>query len=142
MIRFSSFPDLGYAFEEKHYRDWIKEIITGENKLVGDIYYIFTNDENLYRINKQYLNHDTLTDIITFPFSENENVVSGEIYISVERVDENSKLQNVEFENELSRVLAHGVLHLLGYDDRTEEEKAVMRQKEDYYISLLPRKNS
>ncbi len=91
-----------------------------------------------FAINMKYLKHDTLTDIITFPLSSNSNIISGEIYISIDRVKENSLMFKTAFEKELSRVVVHGVLHLLGYDDHSEEDILEMRKKEDYYLSLLP----
>lgn len=125
----------------RQFKKWLNEVIKKEDHIPGDIYYIFCDDEYLYRINKKYLKHDTLTDIITFPTSTKDNIISGEIYISVERVRENAKERNVSFQKELSRVMVHGILHLLGYDDQSESQKSHMREKEDYYLSLLPQKN-
>jgi len=117
-------------------KNWIRMILRNENHLEGDIIYIFCDDDFLLNTNMFFLKHDTLTDIITFPTSSSNNVISGEIYISLPRVKENSKKLNQDFNNELSRVLAHGVLHLVGYNDRTEAEKSEMRAKEDYYLNL------
>jgi probable rRNA maturation factor len=122
------------------YFPWIKKAIEEENHQIGDLLYHFCNDEFLLQINRQYLQHDFLTDIITFPLSTVERIISGEIFISVDRVEENASKMKVPFEQEFGRVLIHGVLHLLGYDDHSDEEKKEMRSKEDYYLSLLPQK--
>ena len=119
------------------YNNWIKRTIELEGEKTGDIQYIFCDDEYLLDINKRFLNHDYYTDIVTFSMSSNEKVVNGEIYISVDRVKDNAGINKVSFDEELSRVIIHGVLHLLGYDDQTEEEKHLMRKKEDYYLNLL-----
>ena len=115
--------------------DWIQNTITTEHKEVGEISYIFCSDEYLHKINVDHLNHDTLTDIITFNYCE-ENLISSDIFISVDRVKENAVLFKTSFENELSRVMIHGVLHLIGYDDKTDEDKILMRAKEDFYLTL------
>lgn len=107
-----------------------------EGFTIGDINYIFCDDEYLLKINLEYLNHDTLTDIITFDYVEN-GVLSGDIYISIERVRENAVIFSVPFEQELLRVLAHGVLHLCGYKDKTNKDSVLMRQKEDTAIQLF-----
>jgi rRNA maturation RNase YbeY len=117
---------------------WLKNVIRHEQKYVGDIVYIFSDDEYLHAINLDFLNHDTLTDIITFDTSEDDEIISGEIYISAERVADNAGLLNKDFQEELSRVLVHGVLHLIGYGDKTPEEKTEMTAKEDYYLNLQP----
>jgi rRNA maturation RNase YbeY len=117
-------------------RKWIKAIVHSHQKKLSSINYIFTSDQYLHRINKEYLNHDTFTDIITFDHSVHNNKIAGDIYISVERVLDNSKKQKVSFEDELHRVLAHGVLHLLGLNDKTTMEKEEMRKKENHYLAL------
>jgi len=119
-------------------RKWIGVVIGNENKLPGDLNFIFCSDDYLYKLNIEYLNHDTLTDIITFDLSEIEDEISGEIYISIERVKENSGKFNVSFYEELHRVIIHGILHLAGYNDKTPDEVSLMRKKEDYCLSLLP----
>jgi len=118
------------------HKNWLKTVISSEGKKAGDIQYIFCNDNYLHKINKAYLNHDTLTDIITFATTNNENIISGEIYISIDRVIENANIQSVLFIDELSRVIVHGVLHLIGYDDHSISDKKLMREKEDYYLHL------
>jgi len=119
---------------------WIKQSIEKENHQTGDLFYHFCSDEFLLTVNRNFLQHDYLTDIITFPLSTRPEIISGEIFISVDRVRENAVLLKTAFEEEFARVLIHGVLHLLGYNDHTDEEKLEMRAKEDYYLSLLPLK--
>lgn len=116
----------------------LKQLIQSEGKSLGDLNYMFVDDKYLLEINQKYLGHDTLTDIITFPLSRSSEIISGEIYISIERIKENAVSLNVDFERELKRVMVHGVLHLIGYDDGTTEEKSLIRSKEDYYLNLQP----
>ncbi len=122
------------------YFPWVKYVIKEENHHPGDIFYHFCSDKFLLKLNRDFLQHDYLTDIITFPFSTRPEIISGEIFISIDRVRENASALQTDFEREFARVLIHGVLHLLGYNDHTGEEKRVMRSKEDYYLSLLPQK--
>lgn len=124
--------------EKRKHKNWIKEIIERHNHKAGDINYIFSNDEYLLHINQQYLNHDYYTDIITFDQSEEEGVISGDIYISIERVKENAFQHHHDFQKELNRVMVHGILHLLGFNDHSPEEKKVMREKEEASLSLYP----
>jgi rRNA maturation RNase YbeY len=138
MISFNHLSQLPKQIDTNSYRSLIKRTLALEEKRLGDISYIFCDDAYLLDINQKYLDHDTLTDIITFPLSNKEDIVSGEIYISVERVRENAKELQVPFPQELKRVIVHGVLHLCGYDDATHEQKKAMRAKEDYYIHLHP----
>lgn len=115
---------------------WIKETITSEGKTPGDISFIFCSDDYLLEVNRQYLNHDYYTDIITFDYVDN-NVISGDIFISCDRVKENASEYGIVFLNELSRVIIHGVLHLLGYKDKSKKDKLLMTQKEDFFLKLL-----
>ena len=117
-------------------RDWIERIIFSEKKILGDIMFVFCDDQFLLKRNIKYLNHDTLTDVISFDYS-NEKKVSGDILISIDRVKENAKLYNQTFSTELNRVMAHGLLHLLGYNDKSKEEAKIMKSKENYYLSKL-----
>lgn len=135
MISFNSETDFELS-NESDYASWIQNIIASENKEEGDINYIFCDDEYLHKINVEYLNHDTLTDIISFDYSEG-NFLHGDIFISVERVAENAKEFNVSFENELKRVMAHGVLHYCGYKDKSVQDELLMRQKEDEKIKMF-----
>lgn len=120
---------------EAELKDWIQFVLDEEDRELGEISYIFCDDEYLYDINVKYLKHNTLTDIISFDYSLGK-VVSGDIYISTERVEENAKEREVDFDDELHRVMIHGVLHFVGYRDKTDAEKREMRSKEDYYLSL------
>lgn len=115
---------------------WIKEVIKRENKTLANLNYIFCSDAYLLAINKQYLNHQTLTDIITFDNSEGDGRIEGDIFISVERVHENASRLGAAFEEELHRVIIHGILHLSGYGDKIGKQKAQMRKKEDACLSL------
>ena len=117
-------------------KNWIERIIFSEKKILGDIMFVFCDDQFLLKKNIKYLNHDTLTDVISFDYS-NEKKVSGDILISIERVKENAKLYNQTFSTELNRVMAHGLLHLLGYNDKSKEEAKIMKSKENYYLSKL-----
>lgn len=115
---------------------WIKNVVNQENATIDQLSYIFCSDTFLIDINRQFLNHNTYTDIITFDLSDSRSAINGEIYISIERVRENAKKLKVEFLDELDRVMIHGVLHLLGYSDKKVKEKQLMREKEDSYLSL------
>lgn len=129
----------GCEFQPKHpskIKNWLKEVIYAEGFTSGDLNFIFCSDEVLFQMNQQYLNHDTLTDIITFDTSENEGELSGDIFISVDRVKENAEKFGTGFRDELHRVMAHGVLHLSGYGDKTPKQKKVMREKEAACLSL------
>ncbi len=120
-------------------KNWIKTTIQSEAKVLGNISYIFCDNNYILEINKKYLNHDYFTDIITFDYSEN-NVVSGDIFISIETVIENATHYKTTFEEELHRVIIHGVLHLCGYKDKTSTDKKIMREKENFYLN--ERKNN
>lgn len=135
MITFNYESDFVLS-NESIYSSWISAIIESENFLEGEINYIFCNDDYLHAINLQYLNHDTLTDIISFDYTEG-TLISGDIFVSIERVLDNAQEFNVSFEDELKRVLAHGVLHYCGYKDKSEEDAFLMRQKEDEKISMF-----
>jgi rRNA maturation RNase YbeY len=116
---------------------WISAVILSENKKEGDINYIFCDDDYLLNLNEQYLDHDTLTDIISFDYSVG-NELHGDVFISVERVRENAQDFSVTFEEELKRVLVHGVLHYCGYKDKSEDDEQLMRSKEDEKIKMFP----
>jgi rRNA maturation RNase YbeY len=122
--------------QKRPIKKWLGEITKQENKKIGEVSIIFYNDEQLLALNKQYLNHDTFTDIITFDYSE-EGFLHGDIYISIERVKENAKQFNCTFEEELRRVMVHGVLHLCGYKDKKNVDKQMMKQKEEYALTLF-----
>ena len=134
MISYNSENDFRLKSEQSLSK-WIEFTIHQEDKELGEINYIFCNDDYLLDINIKKLKHNTLTDIISFDYSVG-NVISGDIFISTERVNENAALFNAAPDDELNRVMIHGVLHYCGYKDKTDEEKKIMRSKEDYYLSL------
>ncbi|MEQ9303009.1 MAG: rRNA maturation RNase YbeY [Marinoscillum sp.] len=118
-------------------KNWLLEVSKHHERIVDTINYIFCSDEYLLQINKDFLAHDYYTDIITFDNSTDSTALVADIFISVDRVTENAIVENVSFERELHRVMAHGLLHLLGFNDKTEDEKILMRQNEDACLSLL-----
>ncbi|MFO8146760.1 MAG: rRNA maturation RNase YbeY [Bacteroidota bacterium] len=126
-----------FQFEqEESYESWIQRVIESEGKKLEEISYIFCDDYYLLDINIKYLDHDTYTDIISFDYSVG-NILQGDIYISTERVEENAREFNVSFEEELRRVIIHGVLHLCGYKDKSDEESTLMRLKEEEKLKLF-----
>jgi len=135
MISFNYETDFEIA-DASAYEKWISEVISSEGKKEGEISYIFCDDEYLLQINQQYLDHDTLTDIISFDYTVG-NELGGDIFISVERVRENAGDFGVDFDVELRRVMAHGVLHYCGYKDKTEAEEVVMRNKEEEKMRMF-----
>tara|TARA_B110000483_G_scaffold163341_1_gene193520 strand:- start:40 stop:456 length:417 start_codon:yes stop_codon:yes gene_type:complete len=118
----------------EHLNLWINSVIMEEGMIVGELVYVFCNDEYLLKKNIQFLNHNTLTDVITFDYSE-KKIISGDILISTERVVENAKIFNVNYLTELQRVMVHGLLHLLGYKDKIEKDANTMHKKENYYLN-------
>ena len=115
---------------------WPSKVCKSERKDLGDLSLVFTSDNYLLKMNKEHLNHDYYTDIITFDYTE-EGVVSGDLFISFERVNDNADKLNVSRETELNRVVVHGVLHLIGYEDKLVSESALMREKENHYLSQI-----
>lgn len=134
MISFNSETNFSIVNNDKVML-WVSNCLLEEEKKEGEINYIFCDDDYLVEKNIKYLNHNTLTDIISFDYTMG-NLISGDVFISIERVLENAKEFNVHFEDELHRVMIHGILHFCGYQDKTNEEKRLMRSKEDYYLSL------
>jgi len=118
------------------YLNWLSQVVKKENKVIGWIQIIFCSDEYILKINNKFLNHDYYTDIITFDYTDG-NELNGELFISVDRVKENAVLYNDSFGNELNRVIVHGIFHLCGYKDKTENESLLMRRKEDESLLLL-----
>ncbi len=116
--------------------EWIERIVENEGKQITHINYIFCSDEYLHTLNLKHLNHDFYTDVITFDLSNEARTIEADIFISIDRVEENSKSLKNHFDHELHRVMIHGVIHLLGYNDKSEEDKHVMRKKEDSCLSL------
>jgi rRNA maturation RNase YbeY len=136
MAIYFSTENIDFELEnEPKVKKWILAVVGAQGKRVGNLNYLFCDDAYLINVNRTYLNHDTFTDIITFDYVEG-NVVSGDILISVERVRENAVLFNSSFEQELSRVIIHGVLHLLGQADKSDEDAAEMRKKEESALAL------
>ena len=129
--------DIDFELPEKlRRRRWLKQLAAEAGFRIKELNYVFCSDEYLYQMNVDYLNHDTYTDIITFDNSEKAKELEGDIFISVDRVRENAKSVEVEEELELTRVLAHGLLHLMGYKDKAKEEASLMRSKEEEAIEL------
>jgi probable rRNA maturation factor len=127
------------AFEldnEDAYKTWLTSVIESEHKKQGDINYVFCDDDYLHKINLQYLQHDTLTDIISFDYSIG-NELHGDIFVSVERVKDNALDFNVSFDEELKRVMTHGILHFCGYKDKTEKDEVLMREKEEEKMMMF-----
>ena len=120
---------------EQEVRGWLEFVLDEEDRELGEVSYIFCDDDYLYDVNVKHLKHNTLTDIISFDYSLGK-VVSGDIYISIERVEENAGDREIEFADELHRIMVHGLLHYIGYKDKTEAQRKTMRKKEDYYLSL------
>ena len=130
--------DIDFKLPEKLRRKrWLKQLAAEAGFRIKELNYVFCSDEYLYQMNVDYLNHDTYTDIITFDNSEKAKELEGDIFISVDRVRENAKSIQVEEEVELTRVLAHGLLHLMGYKDKAKEEASLMRSKEEEAIELF-----
>lgn len=115
---------------------WIVQVIENEGYALEELNYVFCSDTHLHKMNIEFLQHDTLTDVITFDQSEEDNVVEGDIFISIDRIRENAETYNVTADEELRRVMVHGVLHLMGFKDKTEAEIAEMREKEAEYLNL------
>ena len=131
-----NFTDAEFTFSDlEKVKKWIVHTIETEYCFTGNITYIFCSDNYLLDVNKKYLNHDYFTDVITFDYVKNK-VISGDIFISVDRTKENSVVYNVSHETELLRVMIHGVLHLIGYDDLTDEQENEIHSKEDFYLNL------
>ena len=133
---FEDTPELKLSTE--NYFSWIDSIVNNHNHTLTSLNYIFCSDEYILEINKEYLDHDYYTDIITFDNSDEDHLIEGDIFISIDRVKENGETNHTNFITELNRVIAHGLLHLLGFGDKTEEEKNEMRKNEDACLSLFP----
>ncbi|PQJ16251.1 rRNA maturation RNase YbeY [Aureicoccus marinus] len=134
MIALHNVEDSGYKREDLE--AWLERICESKGKAIQELNYVFCDDEYLYEMNMQYLNHDTYTDIITFDYSEGE-AIHSDIFISVERVSDNASKFAVPFSKELLRVMAHGILHLVGLNDKTEAEKEIMRKEEEVLMSMF-----
>lgn len=115
-------------------RRLLRRVAEQEGKVLNELTYVFCSDQHLHRMNVEFLNHDTLTDVITFDMADEVGQIIGELYVSIERVADNAKQLNLSFEHELARVLVHGLLHLCGYGDKSQGEQIKMRSTEDFYL--------
>ncbi|MEY8020386.1 rRNA maturation RNase YbeY [Muriicola sp. SD30] len=122
--------------DEDKYTEWFKKVIASESKYAGDLVYILTDDSEILKVNQDYLGHDYFTDIITFEYNK-DNEVSGDIFISLDQIKENAENYSVTFEEELRRVMVHGILHLLGYDDKTDKDREKMRELENQKMKMF-----
>lgn len=130
------YEDIDFVFRNKTLNNrWLKLVAESEIRRIGDISIIFCSDNYILDVNQKYLQHDYFTDIITFDYCEDDRL-SGDLFISIDSVRENALEYGTDFSDELNRVMVHGILHLIGYDDHTEEDIAMMRKKENYYLSL------
>lgn len=119
-------------------KKWLQSVAKQEGKSISSLSFIFCSDDYLHQINVEYLNHDTLTDVITFQYSESESdSIEGDIFISIDRIQENANQFETTFDKELHRVMIHGTLHLLGYGDKSSEAKTLMTEKENFYLQQL-----
>ena len=135
MIRYFQ-EDIRFELKQKMLNNrWLKMVAGSEMRRLGAINIIFCSDNYILDVNMKYLQHDYFTDIITFDYSE-KDVLSGDLFISIDSVRENAQFYGTEFADELNRVMVHGVLHLIGYDDHSDADIAVMRQKENYYLEM------
>ncbi|MBP0612298.1 rRNA maturation RNase YbeY [Chryseobacterium sp. cx-311] len=130
------FEDIDQIQIESTIKEWLIQLIKSEGFKVGQVNYIFCNDEYLLKVNRDFLNHDYYTDVITFDYVKGKTV-SGDIFVSLPRISENAEQLGSSFVTELKRVLAHGILHLCGYKDKTTQEAAEMRNKEEFYLALI-----
>lgn len=137
MINFFN-EDIDFKLKGKNnFKVWLKKVAEKEGFRVNSLNYIFCSDKHLHKMNLEYLDHDTYTDIITFDNSEDETIIEGDIFISIERITDNSRILNTQFEDETKRVIVHGLLHLCGYDDHSVEDKFEMRRLESEYILIF-----
>ena len=128
--------DIDFVFKHKRLNNsWLKLVAESEIKKLGNINIIFCSDNYILDVNVKYLGHDYFTEIITFDYCE-KNILSGDLFISIDTVRDNAEFYKTEFQDELNRVIVHGLLHLIGYDDHTPEEQKIMREKENYYLEL------
>ncbi len=131
------FEDIDFSLKsQRKISKWISKVVAMEDKEILGLNYIFCSDQYLLELNQQYLQHQTFTDIITFDHSEDNNMLEGDIFISIDRVIENAKNFDVTFEHELKRVIIHGVLHLIGYKDKSKTDQKIIREKENNYLNL------
>ena len=135
MVRYYT-EDISFNFKGRRFNNrWLKEVALKEAKVLGDISIVFCSDPYILKVNRKYLGHDYYTDIITFDYCS-DNTLAGDLFISIDSVKDNSAYYGSSFEEELDRVIVHGILHLVGYDDHTESDIKTMREKENFYLSL------
>lgn len=137
MVRFSTLDVEMPPIEPAKVKAWIGEVVERYDKRVGELYYYFCSDDKLLEINRERLGHDFYTDIVTFPLTDCETVLSSEFCLSLDRIKENAETFGRSYESELHRVIIHGVLHLIGFDDHTEEDEKTMREKEEEALNIL-----
>ena len=137
MVNFFYEDDFNLSLNKKEVRFWIKNVVKKENKKLSYLNFVFCTDSYLLELTQKYLKHNSLTDVIAFDFSESKKTIEGDVYISVDRVKENAKKYSPSFKKELLRVLLHGVLHLIGYKDKTKEQKKIMASKENVFVSVF-----
>lgn len=140
MIRFQTIDIEKPELDERLAKEWIQSFVAEYGRKVGELYYMFCSDECLYDFNMKRLNHDFYTDIVTFPLNDCSEFLSGEFYISIDRIRDNAEQLGRPFRDEFHRVLAHGVLHLIGYKDKTDTDAAEMRRQEDFCLEMRPNK--
>ncbi|MEO1253598.1 MAG: rRNA maturation RNase YbeY [Bacteroidota bacterium] len=135
--------DVSFGLQQEYgIPQWIQSIVEEHSFQIKELNYIFCSDDYLLKVNQDHLNHDYFTDIITFDNSDETSTIESDIFISIDRIRENAQEHNVSFQHELHRVMAHGVLHLLGFNDKTEEDQRTMREKENACLSLLDNQRS
>lgn len=140
MIKFQTIDIEKPELDERLAKEWIQSFVARYGRKVGELYYMFCSDECLYDFNMKRMNHDFYTDIVTFPLNDCSEFLSGEFYISIDRIRDNAGQLGKPFRDEFHRVLAHGVLHLIGYKDKTDSDAAEMRKQEDFCLEIRPNK--
>lgn len=136
MITFQNIDIEMPPLNQRAAKEWIQEFVADYGKKIGELYYLFCSDEYLYNFNMKHMNHDFYTDIVTFPLNDCDEYLSGEFYISIDRIRDNAEQMGKTFKDEFHRVLAHGVLHLIGFKDKTDEDAAVMREQEEKCLAM------
>ena len=137
MITFNSIDVEMPDFDQSLMRQWIETVAHNYGKKVGELHYYFCTDDTLLDINRQRLNHDFYTDIVTFPLTDCEEILSSELCISIDRIKDNAQMMNKTFQSEFHRVMIHGVLHIIGFDDKTDTDEKIMREKEEECLQIL-----
>ena len=136
MITFQNIDIEMPSLNQRLAKEWIEEFVASYDKKIGELYYLFCSDEYLLEFNQKRMNHDFYTDIVTFPLNDCAEYLSGEFYISIDRIRDNAKQMDKPFKDEFHRVLAHGVLHLIGFKDKTDEDAKIMRDQEENCLKM------